>query len=68
MDAGSFRQRRWLLEKIYEQFRSDLESAVGEKVSWLEQVRPGEGAFGEITADERRAGRIGAGIAFAALG
>lgn len=43
----------WGLEKIYEQFRSDLESAITEKVSWLERVGSGEGILGEVTVEAR---------------
>jgi hypothetical protein len=43
----------WMLEKNYEQFRSDLEAAVAEKVSWLERVRPSEGVVGEVTIEAR---------------
>jgi len=49
----------WGLEKIYEQFRSDLESAVAEKVSWLERVRPGEGALGEVVVEARVRSLVG---------
>jgi hypothetical protein len=49
----------WGLEKIYERFRSDLESAVAEKVSWLERARPNEGVFGEVTIEVRTRSLVG---------
>lgn len=49
----------WMLEKIYEQFRLDLESAVTEKVSWLENVRPGDGVLGEVVIEARTRSLIG---------
>ena len=49
----------WQLEKIYEQFRSDLESALAEKVAWLERVRPGEGVLGEVVVEARALALVG---------
>jgi hypothetical protein len=49
----------WVLEKIYEQFRSDLESAITEKVSWLEGATPGEGILGEVRVEARRRSLVG---------
>ena len=49
----------WLLEKIYEQFRSDLKSAITEKVSRLEHVRPGEEILGEVTVEARGRSLVG---------
>src|SRR2546426_9812832 len=37
----------WIIERLYEQFRSDLEFAINDRISWLERVRPGEGVLGE---------------------
>lgn len=49
----------WLIEKIYEQFRSDVESAISEKASWLERVRPGDGVFGEVVVETRMRALVG---------
>jgi hypothetical protein len=49
----------WILERIYEQFLSDLESTVNDKVSWLEQTRPGEGVLGEVTVEARTRALVG---------
>jgi hypothetical protein len=49
----------WGLEKIYDQFRSDLDSAIAERVSWLELVRPGEGALGDVTIEARARSLVG---------
>jgi hypothetical protein len=49
----------WGLEKIYEQFRSDLESAVSEKVSWLERVRPSEDVGEEVVVEARVRSLVG---------
>ena len=43
----------WGLEKIYEQFRSDLQGAVYERIAWLEHTRPGEGVSGEVIVESR---------------
>jgi len=54
---GSLDLRRemqyWIIERIYEQFRGDLTSVIADRISWLEQVRPGEGVFGEVTVQAR---------------
>ena len=49
----------WGLEKIYEQFRSDLESAITEKLSWLQNVKPGEGIMGEVAVEPRERSLVG---------
>lgn len=49
----------WGLEKIYEQFRSDLDAAIGEKVSWLRRARPNEGVVGDITVEVRERSLVG---------
>ena len=49
----------WMLEKVYEQFRSDLESAIMNKISSLERVRPGEGVLGEVVVETRTRSLIG---------
>lgn len=49
----------WLFEKVYEQFRSDLESAVADKVGWLQRVRPDEGVFGGVTVEARTRSLLG---------
>lgn len=51
--------RYWGLEKIYEQFRSDLESAIGKEVSRLERVRPSDGVAGEVTVEARARSLVG---------
>lgn len=43
----------WLFEQSYEQFRSDLNSAIAEKTSWLERERPGEDGIGGIRIEAR---------------
>ena len=54
-----FTMAYWILEKTYEQFRSDLEAAVEEKVSWLKRVRPTEGVLAEVTIEARARSLIG---------
>ncbi len=49
----------WMLEKVYEQFRLDLESAIAEKVAWLERVRPEKNAFGEVVVETRTRSLVG---------
>jgi hypothetical protein len=49
----------WIIEKQYDQFRSDLESAITDRISWLERVRPGEGVLGEIRIEVRARSLIG---------
>jgi len=43
----------WMLERVYEQFRTDLESAIADKTSCLERTRPGEGVLGEVVVETR---------------
>jgi hypothetical protein len=49
----------WIIEKIYEQFRSDLESAITDKVSSLERAGPGEGVLGNVNVKTRMRSLIG---------
>lgn len=49
----------WAVERIYEQFRADLESAVADKVAWLQRVRPNEGILGEVTVEARASALAG---------
>ena len=49
----------WIIEKIYDQFVADLESAIADKVSWLEHTRPGEGMFGEVAVEARTRALLG---------
>jgi|SRR5215813_10299817 len=49
----------WMLEKVYEVFRSDLESAIATRVSWLERERPGENVLGEIVIETRTRSLVG---------
>lgn len=43
----------WIPERIYDQFRSDLEAAVVERTSWLERTRPDKGAMGAVVIGAR---------------
>ncbi len=49
----------WMLERVYEQLWSDLESAITVKISSLERVRPGEGVLGEVVVETRTRSLMG---------
>ena len=49
----------WIIEKIYDQFRLDLEAAVADRVSWLDRIRPGEGVLGEVVLEVRKQSLVG---------
>jgi hypothetical protein len=45
--------RYWMIERPYDQLRADLDSAISDRIAWLEQERPGEGVLGEVTIEFR---------------
>src|SRR5688572_26159222 len=49
----------WMAETVYEQFRSDLASAVADRVSWLRRAQPGRGVAGEVVVEARERSLIG---------
>jgi len=47
----------WVFERVYEQFRQDVQMGIASAIDQIERIRPNEGVPGEVTV-EARLGRL----------